>query len=806
MSQYTIFGQSITLSDPAERFFDIQKSAWGACSNVITDFEKWYKSCGDIKTVINGYNSTAAQLVLNYAAKPLYDSLAKEYEIYDISRDSYLDYCFNSEGTDNAFNAIVKQYNEIISEQEEAVAYRQARKENRGRWQGGGFGAGGAIKGAATAGAFNMVTGFGHGIVNAFGNAGSAVVAHNAKQKLYNNPSTWKALAEGIVETVAEMYDAHIDLINEAKDEKYIESTFDEDKADTLFQNAKKLPDKSVELLVRSFTLCPWSEDLLDYIFINYPQERSNVWGISQRFGIALTDVVEDAIAREYTDEAKHSEKLALESKQRILSIMQDYNVKSSATLDALEHDCIERLCTGYENANKASCLSMIAQIMDYDAQGTIKRPFLDSIQERIYDVDREHLENICQVCNNAGKQECLAQIEVVKAYDTTDEIRSQYLEKLNQRLTVADMEQLEQLCTGYQSATKAQCLTMLDSVKGSDAFDQNKKAMLDRLEQRISAIEQEQLKQLCRGYERADKARCLSLIAKVETFDCSANNKNAMLSKLRARLEAADLEQLNRLCHGYESADKVRCLELIKSVTAYDALDRNKTVWVNKLTDRIEGLDTDALTQMCNGYEDADESTCQALMEAIQSYDTSQKIKGTFLTRLEQRIKTIWASEDGIIFDNIFLKTNIEDPTAVEKAIAYIGQQQDRTGIAQKYIDTLKKCNKKSIQYARIYRSPWIRSVFTGLWVSLVISAIFSQFVFHLGFIVSVLLFVIGIVTLCLSSKCGREWEKLTFGNTIFHPSLTKGKSVTGKEPSKILFIALFTVVLLAVLFLISQ
>lgn len=73
-----------------------------------------------------------------------------------------------------------------ISEQQRRLEqeYRDARKEMRGRWQGGGFGVGGAIRGAITAGAMNAVSGMAHSAVNAVGNARSEMAFNKRNQKI----------------------------------------------------------------------------------------------------------------------------------------------------------------------------------------------------------------------------------------------------------------------------------------------------------------------------------------------------------------------------------------------------------------------------------------------------------------------------------------------------------------------------------------------------------------------------------------------------------------------------------------------
>ena len=75
---------------------------------------------------------------------------------------------------------------------------REERKESRGRVVGGGFGLGGALTGMATAGAMNAVSGAGHSIINAIGNASSEWEAKVAKKKLYESDDTISVLKEGI--------------------------------------------------------------------------------------------------------------------------------------------------------------------------------------------------------------------------------------------------------------------------------------------------------------------------------------------------------------------------------------------------------------------------------------------------------------------------------------------------------------------------------------------------------------------------------------------------------------------------------
>lgn len=78
-----------------------------------------------------------------------------------------------------------------------------------------------------------------------------------------------------------------------------------------------------------------------------------------------------------------------------------------------------------------------------------------------------------------------------------------------------------------------------------------------------------------------------------------------------------------------------------------------------------LDQLESDCVARLCVNYQSADEKTCDAMLEKIRAYPAQEKIKGLYLKKVQGRIEDIWSAEDGEIFDNLYLKTNIEDQAA---------------------------------------------------------------------------------------------------------------------------------------------
>lgn len=313
MGKYVLFGKVIKFKTSAERYYDYQFSRWTVLEQAEDEFKQWYSNAGGIQSVLGGYQKEAASLVIKYANAPLFSKLT-DFEIYDISEKTYDRKCLDLSDIDDAYSQIACSYQDIVNQQEAEKEYRAMRKDSRSRVVGGGFGLGGAVKGMATAGALNAASGLGHSVFNAIGNAGSAISASSQKSRLYGSDETFRLLFSAIESSINYSFRAHLQLIN-SRVESYYSSVFDTDKADALFNSAKKTPEKAKSLLVESFSYCPWNFELYKYIFTNFPTERASVLKVASRFNIDLSDTVEEILNKEYTPQAHDSEKLAIQAR-----------------------------------------------------------------------------------------------------------------------------------------------------------------------------------------------------------------------------------------------------------------------------------------------------------------------------------------------------------------------------------------------------------------------------------------------------------------------------------------------------------
>lgn len=88
-------------------------------------------------------------------------------------------------------------YDRAIGAANDLAKQRAYERASRSKWQGGGFGIRGAIKGAAKAGALNAVTGVGRSIGDSFVDSNDSEKLQKAKKQIYDNKTYLNDLLDG---------------------------------------------------------------------------------------------------------------------------------------------------------------------------------------------------------------------------------------------------------------------------------------------------------------------------------------------------------------------------------------------------------------------------------------------------------------------------------------------------------------------------------------------------------------------------------------------------------------------------------
>ena len=155
------------------------------------------------------------------------NDIREKYDLYDQWEEQY--------------EKLSNELYEIIEKNQQQHAYREYRKATRNKWEGGGFGVSGAIKGAATAGAFNGITGLAHSVGNAFGNMYSDFQRDKKIDSLFSDNSIPMKFVNALRQDVFNLADVLGDILIENGYNIQSYATEDINKSISIFNNYDKI-------------------------------------------------------------------------------------------------------------------------------------------------------------------------------------------------------------------------------------------------------------------------------------------------------------------------------------------------------------------------------------------------------------------------------------------------------------------------------------------------------------------------------------------------------------------------------------
>ena len=193
---FTLYGKEIIVSEAYGYYNALRLGFTNEAERAADEFMRKYNNYSGIETFVKcGYEDgkkIIEEVIDRLVIKGILVDIEKIYD-YDVQRFEREYYGrLSQKGIFIYYNwpdncdDVIEAYYKIVQQQQQLDEYRRQRRENRSRWVGGGFGVGGAIKGAMQAGAMNMASGAAHGIFNLGAKALSSMNEAGQKSSLYS--------------------------------------------------------------------------------------------------------------------------------------------------------------------------------------------------------------------------------------------------------------------------------------------------------------------------------------------------------------------------------------------------------------------------------------------------------------------------------------------------------------------------------------------------------------------------------------------------------------------------------------------
>lgn len=288
-----LLGESVVISPDREHYNTYRLMFQKDAEQALQSFRILYQKNTSLEMAVRNLPDQIYQ-----SMKPAIDQCIQiliDHQILTMDETRFMNmYPETLDAANDAYLTLQDQYAEIVLNEKEKDAYRSARRAGRGRWSGGGFGLSGAVKGAMTAGALNMVTGAGHMLFNGVAQIGSSLAASAKMNKIFQNKATAAMLEEGIFRSVCSLHMALIDCLAQMEtDTLAIEgavSPEDKEAAASIVKNIPQIRDIEQRrmAMIQAFQLDPYQEAWYRVALQAFGDQDGSLENAEKHFGMSV--------------------------------------------------------------------------------------------------------------------------------------------------------------------------------------------------------------------------------------------------------------------------------------------------------------------------------------------------------------------------------------------------------------------------------------------------------------------------------------------------------------------------------------
>ncbi len=312
--------------------------------------------------------------------------------------------------------------------------YRQERKDNRARWEGGSFGGTVVDNYAHQAGLGmrNVAEGMRHSIVNAVGNANSERKANAKLRQIFADSKTREVIENGVFEAAFALHHVLIQLIFDVKHEIVwsVASESDMTTSQRLLNNIKSgaVPKEKVNQIYQEIlALNPYNLELFEHMLSVFGDESGELGTLADYYGVALQDSKDRQALRYVKDIQGETEEDSVKAKEKLIEYCGTLSLPVTEELDCMKYinQRLEDFDLQYRTVDGVVCTTRDSA--DFARKGlqeiqSFSREIVPPTSESLLDYEADLLEK---------------KVEFEEQFQS--ELKQKYLDKLNGYLSDFD-------------------------------------------------------------------------------------------------------------------------------------------------------------------------------------------------------------------------------------------------------------------------------------------------------------------------------------------------------------------------------
>jgi len=303
MKNFPLFGKEVAVPIELANFNVFRKNFFTLADTTLAKLDAQYKKFSSIESLLNKFPDIYDEHLNVLIANAVENLICNK--IYDVDASIFWKEHVKHTKAYGVFSNLEDQYESILEDQAEKNAYRKARRQNRGKWVGGGFGMEGAIKGAVNAGVLNAGGSIAHGTANVIGSAFSSMGAAIKKSALFNDKNTYSSIISASHFDFRLVLFTFVDFMKKNKLKIKAVTAKEQDSAAVMFKSisSPSFPKEDIpDAMVKIVLLNPYEEKYYFFLVDKFGDENKEVENLAAFFHIDVEKYKEDLVLKYYKE------------------------------------------------------------------------------------------------------------------------------------------------------------------------------------------------------------------------------------------------------------------------------------------------------------------------------------------------------------------------------------------------------------------------------------------------------------------------------------------------------------------------
>lgn len=288
--RYYILGNELVFSGEFIKYNDLRSSFEKEATETKLNFASFYFN--KIRTYEDVYGiawEKFNELIDENVEKSVYKLI--KYNVDYIDKNIFYDLLGEKIYNEENLKYVLATKEKVEEYEDSIYGYTKYKKTTRSRWQGGGFGVKGAIKGALTASAMNLGMDAIHGIGDTIANSSNKNKIQKIKNAIVEDEKLRNCYFNAIYNICCEMFECVYAIL--VKENKIPLITFDSKRttakvnnAVALYKKGQKSKDETIAQICRCIEESPYNMTYYKNIYILNSQSISELKKLTHYFGI----------------------------------------------------------------------------------------------------------------------------------------------------------------------------------------------------------------------------------------------------------------------------------------------------------------------------------------------------------------------------------------------------------------------------------------------------------------------------------------------------------------------------------------